>query len=69
MGECSFIQSIKGVFQNVPSICMNGIKLSEHLGQMLNQLDIDMKNEAEIDVMIFVFCNLQVNPMLLIMSI
>ena len=53
MGEFSFIQSIKGVFQNVPSICMNGIKFSEHLGQLLNQLGIDMKNEAEIDVMIF----------------
>ena len=53
MGEFSFMQSIKGVFKNVPSICLNGIKLSEHLGQLLNQLGIDMKNEAEIDVMIF----------------
>ena len=53
MGEFSFIQSIKDVFKNVPSICLNGIKFSEHLGQLLNQLGIDMKNEAEIDVMIF----------------
>ena len=53
MGEFSFIQSIKSVFQNVPSICLNGIKLSEHLGQLLKQLGIDIKNEAEIDVMIF----------------
>ena len=53
MGEFSFMQSIKDVFKNVPSICLNGIKFSEHLGQLLNQLGIDMKNEAEIDVMIF----------------
>ena len=53
MGEFSFMQSIKDVFKKVPSICLNGIKFSEHLGQLLNQLGIDMKNEAEIDVMIF----------------
>ena len=53
MGEFSFIQSIKDVFKNIPSICLNGIKLSEHLGQLLNQLGIEMKTEAEIDVMIF----------------
>ena len=52
MGEFSFIQGIKSVEDGTPSFCVRGIKISEHLGPLLKQLNIDYgKKEAEMDVM------------------
>ena len=51
MGEFSFIQGIKSVEDGTPSFCVRGIKISEHLGPLLKQLNIDYgKKEAEMDV-------------------
>ena len=51
MGEFSFIKGIKSVEDRTPSFCVRGIKISEHLGPLLKQLNVDYgKKEAEMDV-------------------
>ena len=51
MGEYSFIKGIKSVEDGTPSFCVRGIKISEHLGPLLKQLNVDYgKKEAEMDV-------------------
>ena len=51
MGEFSFIRGIKSVQDGTPSFCVRGIKISEHLGPLLKQLNVDYgKKEAEMDV-------------------
>ena len=51
MGEFSFIKGIKSVENGTPSFCVRGIKISEHLGPLLKQLNVDYgKKEAEMDV-------------------
>ena len=51
MGEFSAVNAIKSVMKSKPSICIRGIKISEHLGQQLKKLDIDYgKEEAEMDI-------------------
>ena len=51
MGEFSFIKGIKSVEDGTPSFCVRGLKVSEHLGPLLKQLNVDYgKNEAEMDV-------------------
>ena len=51
MGEFSFIKGIKSVLDGTPSFCVRGIKISEHLGPLLKQLNVDYgKKEVEMDV-------------------
>ena len=51
MGEFSFIKGIKSVQDRTPSFCARGIKISEHLGQLLKELNIDYGGkEVEMDV-------------------
>jgi hypothetical protein len=51
MGEFSFIKGIKSVEDGTPSFCVRGIKVFEHLGPLLTQLNVDCgKKEAEMDV-------------------
>ena len=41
----------------MPSFCVSGIKLSEHLGNQLKKLDVNFgRDEAEIDI-INISCN------------
>ena len=57
MGEFSAMKAIKSVFEKTPSFCVRGLKVSEHLGNLLKKLGIDMgKGEAEMDI-ICVTCN------------
>ena len=57
MGEFSMMQSIKSLMEGIPSFCVRGIKLSEHLGNQLKKLDIDFgEDEAEMDI-ININCN------------
>ena len=57
MGEFSAMKAIKSVFEKTPSFCVRGLKVSEHLGNLLKKLDIDTgKGEAEMDI-ICVACN------------
>ena len=51
MGEFSFINGIKSVQDQTPSFCARGIKISEHLGPLLEELNIDYGGkEVEMDV-------------------
>ena len=51
MGEFSAVNAIKSVMEGTASFCIQGIKISEHLGQQLKKLGIDYgKVEAEIDI-------------------
>ena len=51
MGEFSFIKGIKSVQDQTPAFCARGIKISEHLGPLLKQLNIDYGGkEVEMDV-------------------
>ena len=51
MGEFSFIQGIKSVQDRTPSFCARGIKISEHLGPLLEELNVDYGGkEVEMDV-------------------
>ena len=50
MGEYSFIHATKEVTKNIPSICINGLNLSEHLGKLLKKLNINFGKDAEIDI-------------------
>ena len=57
MGEFSFIKGIKSVLDGTPSFCVRGIKISEHVGPLLKQLNVDYgRKEVEMDV-INVSCN------------
>lgn len=53
MGEFSTMCAIKSLLNNKPSFCVRGIKISEHLGKQLEELNIGYWNigkEAEIDL-------------------
>ena len=51
MGEFSAMKAFKSVFEKTPSFCVRGLKVSEHLGNLLKKLDIDIgKEEAEMDI-------------------
>ena len=51
MGEFSALNAIKSVMKGTPSLCIQGLKVSEHLGQQLKKLGIDYgKEEAEMDI-------------------
>ena len=50
MGEFSAVNGIKSIVKDIPSFCVRGIKLSEHLGDQLKRLNIDIKGDAEMDI-------------------
>ena len=51
MGEFSTMNAIKSLMNGIPSFCVRGIKLSEHLGKQLKDLDINLeKEDAEMDI-------------------
>ena len=57
MGEFSSVKSIKSLMEGIPSFCVRGMKLSEHLGNQLKKLDINFgKDEAEMDI-VNISCN------------
>ena len=56
MGEVSSMTSFKSILKNVPSLCLRGLKISEHLGKQLESLNISFGKEAEIDI-INAFCD------------
>ena len=57
MGEFLAMKAIKSIFEKTPSFCVRGLKVSEHLGNLLKKLGIDTgKGEAEMDI-ICVACN------------
>ena len=56
MGEFSTMCAIKSILNNKPSFCVRGLKISEHLGKQLKKLNIDIRKEAEIDL-ITIFYN------------
>ena len=47
MGEFSAVNGIKSIVKDIPSFCVRGIKLSEHLGDQLKGLNIDIKEDAK----------------------
>ena len=56
MGEFSTMSAIKSILNNEPSFGVRGIKISEHLKQQFEKLNINIGKEAEIDL-ITIFCN------------
>ena len=56
MGEFLIMQSIKTLMKGIPSFCVRGIKISEHLGVQLKELDINIGKEAEMDI-VNISCN------------
>ena len=57
MGEFSTINAIKPIMKDVPSFCVRGLKLSEHLGKELKKLGINFgKEDAEMDI-VNISCN------------
>ena len=56
MGEFSTLNAIKTVMTGIPSFCVNGLKLKEHLSQQLKKLAINAGKDAEVDI-INVSCN------------
>ena len=50
MGEFSAVNAIKSIMSGIPSLCVKGFKLSEHLGQVLKNLKIDFGKEREMDI-------------------
>ena len=56
MGEFITIKSIKSLMKGIPSFCVNGIKLSEHLGDQLKKVNIVIREDAEIDI-VTISCN------------
>ena len=50
------MNSIKSIMANIPSFCLGGLKISEHLAQQLKELNVNFGKEKEIDI-INVFCN------------
>ena len=56
MGEFSSMSAIKSILNDEPSFCVRGIKISEHLGKQLEELNIVIGKEAEMDL-ITIFYN------------
>ena len=62
MGEFSAMKAIKSVFEKTPSFCVRGLKVSEHLGNLLKKLRIDIgKEEAEMDIICIISNDSNIN--------